>query len=123
VLVAAAMGVLVLALSGALLVVSVVHDVHRARAGADLAALAAARELAVGGVASCAEGGDVAGANGVTLSSCRLLPDGSVEVGATVPLRVSAPWAGLPSHASASARAGVVIPGVHPGQLTQTRPG
>ena len=38
VLAGAAVGVVVLVLTGSLLLVSVVHDVHRARAAADLAA-------------------------------------------------------------------------------------
>ncbi len=113
-LAAAAVGAVVVVLSAALLVVSVVHDVHRARAAADLAALAAAARLVVGGAASCSDGGAVARANGATLWRCDVLPDGSVEVGVSVPLRVPAGWAGIPSHASARARAGVVAPHVHP---------
>ena len=113
VLAAAAVGVVVLLLTAALAVVSVVHDVHRARAAADLAALAAAVPLAAGGAADCSEGAWVARANGATLSRCDVRSDGSVEVGVTVPLRVSAGWAGLPGHAGARARAGVVTPAHH----------
>ena len=110
VLAAAAVGAVVLLLTAAVVVVSVVHDVHRARAAADLAALAAAGPLVASGAASCPEGGSVARANGATLSRCEVLSDGSVAAGVTVPLRVSAGWAGLPGHAGARARAGVVTP-------------
>ena len=110
VLAAAVVGVVVLVLSGALLVVSVLHDVHRARAAADLAALAAAARLVTGSAPDCSEGSSVARANGATLSRCEVLADGSVEVAVTVSLRVAGGLAGLPSHATARARAGVVPP-------------
>lgn len=109
VLTVGAMGVLVMMLTGALLVVSVVRDVHRARSAADLSALAAAGPLPTGGRPSCADGSSVAMANGATLTGCDKLADGSVEVRASVPLRWSATWAGIPDRATAAARAGVVI--------------
>ena len=111
VLTVGAMGVLVMMLTGALLVVSVVRDVHRARSAADLSALAAAGPLPTGGRPSCADGSSVAMANGATLTRCDMLADGSVVVRASVPLRWSATWAGIPDHATASARAGVVTGG------------
>ena len=109
VLTVGAIGVLVLMLTGVLLVVSVVRDVHRARSAADLSALAAAGPLPAGGRPDCADGSSVAMANGATLTGCEMLADGSVEVRASVPLRWSATWAGIPDRATAGARAGVVI--------------
>ena len=103
-----AMGLLVLVFTGALLVVSVVRDVHRARSAADLSALAAAGALATGGPPHCGDGYATAIANGATLTRCVVLEDGSVEVRASVRLRWSAPWAGVPDRAAAGARAAVV---------------
>ena len=111
VLTVGAMGVLVVMLTGALLVVSVVRDVHRARSAADLSALAAGGPLPTGGPPNCADGGSVAMANGATLTRCDLLADGTVAVRASVDLGWSATWAGIPDHATASARAGVVTGG------------
>ena len=91
-----------------LAVVSAVRDVHRARAAADLAALSAAQPLVVGGAPDCAAGAIVAAANGAHLIRCASSTDGSVDVTATVQLRWSAWWAGLPDRATARARAGLV---------------
>jgi secretion/DNA translocation related TadE-like protein len=108
VLTVGAMGVLIMMLTGALLVVSVVRDVHRARSAADLSALAAAGPLPTGGRPDCADGSSVAMANGATLTGCDMLADGSVVVRASVSLRWSATWAGIPDRATAGARAGVI---------------
>lgn len=101
-----ALGVIAVLLSlaaGALAVVAAVHAGHRAAAGADLAALAAAAVLTgdpVSGAADpCREAHRVALANGGTLTSCRVSGE-QVEV--TVAVTPTCP--GLPE-ALARARA------------------
>lgn len=105
----AALGVLVVVLGAGLAVVGVVRDVHRARAAADLAALAAAAPLLHGLGVDCAAAHEVAAANGGVLRACRPLSDGSVETWVARPLTGAGGWArGLPEP-SARARAGVVV--------------
>ena len=104
----AALGVLALVLGAALEVVGVVGDVHRARAAADLAALAAAQPVLGGGAPDCAAARVVAQANGAVLRGCDVLPDGSVETWVTRPRSAAGGWGvGLPDP-SARARAGLV---------------
>jgi secretion/DNA translocation related TadE-like protein len=109
VLTVAAIGVLAMMLGAALAVVSVVRDVHRARAAADLSALAAAAPALRGGVVDCAAARDVAARNDAVLRSCRALPDGSVETWVTRPPWMAGGWFGQLPHASARARAGLVL--------------
>ena len=84
------------------------RDVHRARAAADLAALAAAGALATGGGVDCGVGASVAAANGGVLSQCASSADGSVLVTVAVERHWPVGWAGLPAQVSARARAGLV---------------
>ena len=101
--------VLVVAVAGLLVVVCAALGVvgglvraHRvAQSGADLAALAAAHGLAVGGD-GCLEAGRIAAANEVRVSSCRV-------AGREVVVTVVAPgphWLGQTADLSAEARAG-----------------
>jgi len=108
VLVVGAVAAVVVVLTGGLVVCGVVRDVHRARAAADLAALAAAAPVAEGGGVDCGVGAAVAAANGAVLIECAAQPDGSVLVAVAVRRRGSPGWAGLPAAVSARARAGVV---------------
>ena len=62
----AAVGVVLVVLAAALVLAGTVRDVHRARAAADLAALAAAVPLADGLAADCSAARSVAVANGAT---------------------------------------------------------
>lgn len=109
VLTVAALGVLTTVLGAALVVVGVVRDVHRARAAADLSALAAAQPLVLGGTVDCAAARSVAEANGAVLRSCQLLPDGSVETWVACTGTATSWWGdmGLPDP-SARARAGLL---------------
>lgn len=106
VLVVGAVASLVVVLAGALAVAGVVRDVHRARAAADLSALAAAVPLTSGGSADCATAAQVATANDAVLASCAVDARGAVVVSAAVPLRAAVRRLGW-EHAVASARAGV----------------
>lgn len=109
VLVVAASGAVVAVLTGALAVAATVRDVHRARAAADLAALAAAAGGADGGSVDCASALGVAARNGATLAACGALTDGSAVVTVSVPVVRSGPAsAWLPREVSARARAGMV---------------
>jgi len=110
VLTVGAIAVVVLMATGVLVVVGAVRDVHRARAAADLAALAAAGPLAGGGQLDCGVGASVAGANGALLTLCARQRDGSVVVTVAVRRRATPSWPGLPAVVSARARAGVVDP-------------
>ena len=87
-------------------VASAVLAAHRARAAADLAALAGAVALAQGLPASsaCGAAGVVAVRNGAALLACGTGADGSVLVRTSTPVSFGIP--GQPGAASASARAG-----------------
>lgn len=111
VLAVAAIGVLTVVLGAALEVVGVVGDVHRARAAADLAALAAAQPVLRGGAPDCSAADAVARANGAVLRTCDVLADGSVETRVSRPRQGAGGWGvGLPEP-WARARAGVVAGG------------
>ena len=99
---------LVLVGSGALLLAGTVRDVHRARAAADLAALAAAAPTRGGGRLDCASASTVASANGAAVVRCRQSGDGSAVVAVAVVRRSTTAWGWLPSVVRARARAGVV---------------
>lgn len=101
-----AAGVVLICLTGGLALASAVHASHRARAVADLAALAAASALQRGvtPAAACGQALQVARSNDAGLRGCAVRDDLSavVEVSAVVSLTVP----GLPTEATARARAG-----------------
>jgi len=101
VLTVGAIGVTVLLLCGALALVSAASASHRARAAADLAALAAADALVHGGGADpCAVAGGVAADNHASLMECAVAGDTVTVAVVTAPS-----WPGLGA-ARARARAG-----------------
>jgi secretion/DNA translocation related TadE-like protein len=107
VLMAGVMAAAVLVLTAALAATAAITAAHRARAAADLAALAAASRVAQGATptAACAWAGVMARANRAQLVACVSLRDGSVEV--TVSCRWSAKVPGFePGAALARSRAG-----------------
>lgn len=75
---------------------------HRTQAAADLAALAAARRLAAGPQAACAEAGAVAAAMGATVHRCTVE---RLDVVVTAALPIGGPFGG---ETRAAARAGPV---------------
>lgn len=101
-----AAGVILICLTGGLALASAVHASHRARAVADLAALAAASALQRGAppTAACAQALQVARSNDAGLRGCAVRDDLSavVEVSAVVALAMP----GLPAEATARSRAG-----------------
>lgn len=103
---AGAAGLVLICLTGGLALASAVHASHRARAVADLAALAAASALQHGAhpAAACGQALQVARSNDAGLRGCVVRDDLSavVEVSAVVAL----PIPGLPTEAIARARAG-----------------
>lgn len=104
--------VLVTAVVGVLLVLSVAglqlgaaaSAAHRARAAADLSALAGAAALQAGRGDPCGLVAELAARNGARLLGCRLGEGESVEV--RVVTDVSGRWPGMPDTAAAAARAG-----------------
>lgn len=110
VLVLACCATLTLVLVVALLLVAVVRDAHRARAAADLAALAAVGPVVSGAPADCSGAARIASLNGARMASCRVLVDGSVLVDVDLPVSAGmSPLIGLlPSVVSGRARAGAV---------------
>lgn len=101
VLVVMGIGVVLLCLTGALALLSAVQASHRARAAADLAALAGARMLMGGEVGSpCDVAAEVAARNGGSLMECSVSGDD-----VTVSVAIRARWPGL-GPARAKARAG-----------------
>jgi len=101
-----AAGVVLIGLTGGLALASAVHASHRARAVADLAALAAASALQRGAApaGACGQALQVARSNGAGLRGCAVRDDLSavVEVSSVVTLAMP----GLPTEATARARAG-----------------
>lgn len=99
--------VLVMAATIAILVVTAVLASHRARAAADLSALAGAT-AAADGLDACRTATALAEANGATLTSCRLVGTPRsfvVAVTVAVPTGLRAP---LPDAVHADAKAGNV---------------
>ena len=108
VLTVAALGSVLVVVAGVLALAGVVRDVHRARAAADLAALAAAVPLAYGTGVDCAAAASVATSNGASLTACATELDGSVVVSVSVSVgrAPAVAWA-LPAVVTARARAGL----------------
>ena len=109
VLTTAAIGVLLVLSVAATQLGAVASAAHRARAAADLSALAAATDLSEGGAAPCTVALELARRNSARLVLCRLEAGESVRV--RVVTDVSRAWAGLPATAGAEARAGPAAPG------------
>lgn len=107
VLALAATGILLMVLLGGLALASAVVAGHRARAGADLAALAAAGAVRAGATdgQACARAVTVSTANSAETAGCIVQADGSVEVAVTSPVGLALPGIGRP-RARATARAG-----------------
>ncbi len=105
----AVIGVTVLLLVGGAYLASAVTAMHRARAAADLAALAAAQSYQQGADwgASCAAGAAIATRNAAGQLACAVGSDGSVTVVTTAPVTWSLPGP-VPQRARATARAGPV---------------
>lgn len=103
----AAAGVLLMVLVAGLALASAVTAAHRARAGADLGALAAAAALQSGGSSAeaCARAATVAAANTTEQRACAVEVDGSVRVTTTARVGLVLPGLGAP-RARATARAG-----------------
>lgn len=100
-LVVMAMGVVLICLTGALALLSAVQASHRARAAADLAALAGAQVLVGADArAPCQVAEGVAASNGGAMIGCTVEGDDI-----TVSVATSAGWPGL-APAQARARAG-----------------
>ncbi|MFC6704213.1 Rv3654c family TadE-like protein [Flexivirga alba] len=96
-----AIGVVMLCLTGALALLSAVQASHRARAAADLAALAGAQVLVGADVRSpCEVAAEVAARNGGSLVECSIVGDDL-----TVSVATKASWPGF-GPAQARARAG-----------------
>ena len=106
VLALAGVGVLLVLCLGGAAVGSAVVAMHRARAAADLGALAAAGSLAQGSPPgdACAAGLRLVRANAASLSECDPAEDGSVTVTTTVPAGL--PFPGVGWTARAAGRAG-----------------
>lgn len=107
VVVVAVAGLALTLLLGGLALTSAVVATHRARAAADLGALAAAQALQAGAGPreACAVGASVVGRNGARASRCLVADDGSVTASATTTAGFGLP--GMPvGRTTASARAG-----------------
>jgi secretion/DNA translocation related TadE-like protein len=102
----AVVAVVLMSTVGALAVGSAVVAAHRARAAADLAALAGATGLARGqdGAGACATAASVARRNGAALTACGAAADGSVVLRTRTAVAFGLP--GLPRSARSTSRAG-----------------
>jgi secretion/DNA translocation related TadE-like protein len=100
-----AVGAVLVVFLGGSVVASATLASHRARAAADLAALAAASAISQGAgpAGACGRAAQIADRNGGRLTVCAPSADGSVEVSAEAPW--SGPWPVRPP-AKARARAG-----------------
>ncbi|MBK9100108.1 MAG: hypothetical protein IPM90_00745 [Austwickia sp.] len=107
VLVAGVMSVILTLLVGLLALGSAAILAHRARAGADLAALAAADRRLQGATAgsTCAAATEAAQLNGVVIDSCEVRAD-VVQVVAVAVIELGWWGSGQPLRAQATARAG-----------------
>ena len=104
VLVIAALGVLLVLMAAAMQVGAAAGAAHRARAAADLAALAGASALQQGSGDPCSRAWELVARNGADLLSCTLGAAESVRV--RVSTDVPGGWPGIPRVATATARAG-----------------
>lgn len=104
VLTMAAIGVLLILSAAATQLGAVASAAHRARAAADLSALAGATAVSEGAAAPCTVALELARRNGARLVLCRLETGESLRV--RVVTEVSRAWAGLPATVGAEARAG-----------------
>jgi secretion/DNA translocation related TadE-like protein len=107
VVVVAAIGVALILLMGGLALASAVIATHRARAAADLGALAAAQAIqrGVDPSVACAVGGSVTVRNGARPAGCVVAADGSVTARATTTASLGLLGAGSRT-TTATARAG-----------------
>jgi secretion/DNA translocation related TadE-like protein len=107
ILVLAALGVVLVLLVAGLALGSAVVATHRARAAADLGALAAAQALqqGVSAAAACAVGSSVTARNGARPAGCAVRADGSVICSATTSPSLILPGTS-PGTTTATARAG-----------------
>lgn len=104
VLVVAATGVLLVLTVAGLHVGAAATAAHRARAAADLSALAAASAIQEGKGDPCGRAADLASRNGARLLECG--PAAAESVAVRVASDVAVAWPGVPDFAVASARAG-----------------
>ena len=104
VLAVAAIGVLLVLATAGLQLGAAATAAHRARAAADLSALAGAIALQEGVRAPCARAADAAVRNHAQVIACSLGVGESVSVRVSTALSTS--WPGVPDRAVASARAG-----------------
>jgi secretion/DNA translocation related TadE-like protein len=107
----AEVGVVVMILIVGLALTSAVSAAHRARAGADLGALAAAVELSHGATPAqaCARAALIANRNSARVSSCGVSIDGSVSLAVSASIGWTPPGGGpltTSRRATARARAG-----------------
>lgn len=103
-LLTAAIGVIILLTTAGLQVGAASAAAHRARAAADLAALAAASAVQEGVGEPCARAAALAERNDAQLLDCHVGDGESVRLRVVTKLAVS--WPGVPDAAVASARAG-----------------
>lgn len=104
VLVTGALGVLLVLTAAAIQLGAAAGAAHRARAAADLAALAGASALQQGSGDPCSRASELVTRNGGHLLSCTLGAAESVWVRASADVPGS--WPGIPRLATATARAG-----------------
>lgn len=107
VLVVGGMGVVALLTAAGLHLGGAATAAHRARAAADLAALAAASVVQSGMGDPCAVAEGVARRNGARLAACE--EKGGERVMVRVSTAVTLSWPGVPKVATASAMAGPVV--------------
>lgn len=100
----AALGIVVVLSVAGLQLGAAASAAHRARAAADLSALAAATALQVGDPTPCARASDLARRNDAELLECVLGAAESVRVRVSTTAALS--WPGVPDRAVAAARAG-----------------
>lgn len=104
VLVLGGLGVVTAVTAAALQVGTAAAAAHRARAAADLSALAGATAVQAGWGDPCGQAQAVARRNGARVSSCVLV--GAEQVLVRVSTTVATAWPGVPNRATASALAG-----------------
>ncbi|KGN41831.1 hypothetical protein N801_03890 [Knoellia aerolata DSM 18566] len=103
-LVVGAIGLVIVLTTAGLHLGSAAAAAHRARAAADLSALAAAAAIQSGVVRPCARAAALAHRNAARLVRCTVVGGEIVEL--RVSARTALSWPGVPTTATASARAG-----------------